>query len=357
MKDNLLEKSINKAYAYIFLFFTSSFIFLCLSFFFLETTYINYAYWGNFNNFNIIYEWLIKCYHINFWGAFIPYFFSIAKVFNYKIRFFSFFHLLFIILIVIFPYRVLINFMPLLFGVTTVLYLHSLFMLMNYSRKDIISTFIIIIGTLLMGASSFFEIPSIKQTGTMFSIMLPFFWIVGTFICFIPTIVKPYYFSNKMIYWYSCNTIYIIFMFTLPIYLIISQKLIEFKILAVIFLSFFLIEEFNVINMIKKEKHIVLKEEPKISGIFTKSDKITEEEVSISKEKKICIVCKGKIAGYNFMCLKCGAFYCEKCTRTLIEMENACWVCETPFDKSLPLKLLKKEEKQDVEERNRKAKG
>ena len=73
--------------------------------------------------------------------------------------------------------------------------------------------------------------------------------------------------------------------------------------------------------------------------------KITEEEVTYYKEKKICLVCKGNIEGFNnFICPKCEVLYCENCARTLIELENACWVCDAPLDKSKPSKSSKRKE-------------
>ena len=45
-----------------------------------------------------------------------------------------------------------------------------------------------------------------------------------------------------------------------------------------------------------------------------------------------------------FICKDCGAFNREKCTHALIKLENACWVCDTPFDKSKPVKPYKREE-------------
>ena len=73
---------------------------------------------------------------------------------------------------------------------------------------------------------------------------------------------------------------------------------------------------------------------------------ITEEEVIFHRERKICLVCKGKVGGLIFMCIECDALYCENCARTLSNLENACWVCNTPFDESKPSKPFKK----DVEE-------
>lgn len=76
---------------------------------------------------------------------------------------------------------------------------------------------------------------------------------------------------------------------------------------------------------------------------------ITEEEVIFHRERKICLVCKGKVGGLNnliFMCIECDVLYCENCARKLSNLENACWVCNTPFDESKPSKPFKK----DVEE-------
>ena len=73
--------------------------------------------------------------------------------------------------------------------------------------------------------------------------------------------------------------------------------------------------------------------------------KITEEEITHYKEKKICLVCKGNIEGFNnYICPKCEVLYCEHCARTLIDLENLCWVCNTPMDESKPSKPFKRKE-------------
>jgi hypothetical protein len=72
---------------------------------------------------------------------------------------------------------------------------------------------------------------------------------------------------------------------------------------------------------------------------------ITEEEVSISKEKKICLVCKGKLIRFNiYICPGCDVLYCENCAHTLSNLENTCWMCNTPFNESKPVKPFKKDE-------------
>lgn len=85
---------------------------------------------------------------------------------------------------------------------------------------------------------------------------------------------------------------------------------------------------------------------------------ITEEQVSISKEKKVCIVCKGKILGFNYVCTKCETFYCENCALALTSLENECWACNEPIDKSKPIITLKKKEldlKLEISESNHKS--
>jgi hypothetical protein len=73
---------------------------------------------------------------------------------------------------------------------------------------------------------------------------------------------------------------------------------------------------------------------------------ITEEEVTLFRDKAICLICRSKIQGFSFLC-DCRALYCEKCARALIESENACWVCSTAIDSSKPVKCFTKE-KEDI---------
>ena len=82
-----------------------------------------------------------------------------------------------------------------------------------------------------------------------------------------------------------------------------------------------------------------------ILNVFARPKKVTEEEVFVSKERKICLVCKGKVARYDiYICPKCDSLYHQKCAKTLESQENACWACDAPFDESKPVQLDKKEE-------------
>ncbi|GAH31728.1 unnamed protein product, partial [marine sediment metagenome] len=70
---------------------------------------------------------------------------------------------------------------------------------------------------------------------------------------------------------------------------------------------------------------------------------ITEDDFTIHKERKICLVCRGDIKGYMYVC-DCDTIYCEHCARALANLENVCWVCDAPMDKTKPVKHYEEEE-------------
>lgn len=100
----------------------------------------------------------------------------------------------------------------------------------------------------------------------------------------------------------------------------------------------------------KREKRIKLRDmDARISFIESLSKsrpmEITPEEISLYREQGICLVCKGKLSRFNvFSCPKCDVLYCKKCVEALTNLENACWVCNAPFDKSKPSIPYKKVE-------------
>jgi len=76
------------------------------------------------------------------------------------------------------------------------------------------------------------------------------------------------------------------------------------------------------------------------------AEKISEEDLELYKEQKICLVCKNHVEGFTFtfICPKCDVLYCEKCTRALANLENECWVCNHPIDESRHVKHPDKRE-------------
>jgi len=67
---------------------------------------------------------------------------------------------------------------------------------------------------------------------------------------------------------------------------------------------------------------------------------VSEEKVAIHKEKKVCLVCRGEVLKYTYIC-ECGAIYCENCARAITDLENVCWVCDVPIDYTKPSKKFK----------------
>jgi len=100
----------------------------------------------------------------------------------------------------------------------------------------------------------------------------------------------------------------------------------------------------------KREERLKLRDmDARISFIESLSKsrpmEISSEEISTYREQGICIVCKGKLGRFNiFTCPKCDVLYCKKCVEALISLENACWVCNAPFDESKPSIPYKKAE-------------
>lgn len=90
-----------------------------------------------------------------------------------------------------------------------------------------------------------------------------------------------------------------------------------------------------------------------VQNLAELTPQVTEEKVAISKEKKICLVCRGEILRYTYIC-ECGAIYCENCARAITDLENVCWVCDIPIDYLKPIKPYQEEEKVKFDKKGKK---
>jgi len=351
-KENPTEKSIVKAYAWIFVFFTIYLILLTLSFFYLETKYVDHIYRGNFDNPSLIYVWLAKGTVITWFAAFIFYYYTYEKILNKRIHLATFGCILTIILIIFLPYELAIyQLFPIALAIGGLYFMHTVFTLMKKSQRELrAATSFIMLGSWFMAIYIAYMSPLVLREGDTPILILPALFIFGTFLCMSPTVFKPEFFSRNIKYWYFFSIILIGTSAIILIYYVTVSDMIELILLAFAFLIFYTLECVSFIRFIKREEVLGVEGDIGVRGIFTKPEKVTEEEVSISKEKKICLVCKGKVLRNNiYLCPECSTFYCLKCSEALSNLENACWVCETPFDESKPVKLFKKEEEIDVE--------
>ena len=59
------------------------------------------------------------------------------------------------------------------------------------------------------------------------------------------------------------------------------------------------------------------------------------------------MVCKGNAGGFNiYVCPTCNSIYCRTCAEAVVEMDNACWTCESPIDEARPSKPFEQEEEE-----------
>jgi len=187
-----------------------------------------------------------------------------------------------------------------------------------------------------------FEAIAIKEAGLFIPFLPPVFIIIGTFIATFPLLINLEFFSKSLANWLVVILVAGVIIFigltiftTLPLF-IISQIIIWISSLILIIVAIYLI-----ITYIKRRDRssettsLIERGELKDTiKVFTKPAMITIEEVQLYREKGLCLVCKGKIEGINYICPKCNALYCLKCLDVLKNLENECWVCETPFQRS-----------------------
>lgn len=110
------------------------------------------------------------------------------------------------------------------------------------------------------------------------------------------------------------------------------------------FLFFFSIKEESVKGM--KLPSIKFRSEESKPSLMeflseTKSEEISKEKIISLREQTLCLICEKEIKGFIkiFICPKCEALYCERCTQKMIKMSNICWVCDEQIDKSKPVRI------------------
>ncbi|MFX1356813.1 MAG: hypothetical protein ACFFA8_05955 [Promethearchaeota archaeon] len=80
---------------------------------------------------------------------------------------------------------------------------------------------------------------------------------------------------------------------------------------------------------------------------------VRDEKVAITKETKICLVCRGEVLRFSYIC-QCGTIYCEHCARAITNLENVCWVCNRPIDYLKPIKEYEKPKEKAKRKKNKK---
>lgn len=208
----------------------------------------------------------------------------------------------------------------------------------------------IIIGLMISAFAPILEQPEIKEMGIIPIELTRVIWIIGILLMIIPAfinierIIKTN--PNIILFTFLLVMIFLLVFYTVIFNLILIMAIFGYVLIILILVIVLYVHLKNVKNFKNQGVPLETLEGKDILMAFSRPKNLTEDEISISKEKQICLVCKNKLGGNIFLCSSCGAFYCAKCSDTLSGMENACWVCNAAFDETKP---VKKEEKIEEE--------
>jgi len=114
---------------------------------------------------------------------------------------------------------------------------------------------------------------------------------------------------------------------------------------------------FLAIVMVRKSREKLRDKEAEVELLLKQRDELTDDDILISKERHICLVHKGPIEGYSYICPECGSYYCVKCVEAIKKTADECWSCGVSLDPEKakaglkkPKKIKEVEEKIEVEE-------
>lgn len=213
-----------------------------------------------------------------------------------------------------------------------------------------VTAFLLAAVTLISLSIRFLALP-FKELGIIPLFVPQLIIIIGWILSIMPILMKPSRLTRANYYWIgSVISIMAYLLFAFILYILSGEiiKLFTLIINAIIFLyaGFDALKSIKSVSLekfspeFKTDQHTVLE-------VFTRPQLITEEEITVSKEKRVCLVCKVKLERSMFICPDCATFYCKKCSDTLKDLENACWVCNAPFDELKPSKPFKYDEKEE----------
>ena len=356
--ENFEEKLISLSYSFVFFGIVLNLIFILVGESLIPGTFVNHAFYGNYDRVDSTYKMIIKLANFFGFAGFTLFFYTFERIIKRTKYILTISWVIGLALLLILPYEFLRNNLFISFF-SIFLYIFFLSVLLFYTKWSRLEfkavSSLLLLGSLLIGLGSILISEPIKRQniGPSLLILTALIYLVGTLMAISPTLIDTKVFTeslSKKNYWILSGIIVLGFMIIIEIYFIIYEFPIDILIQTSVAVS---MGAFSIFYTLKSMKIQIAEEKNnktmQFLEAFTKPKKVTEEEVSISKEKKICLVCKGKVARSNiFLCPECDTFYCSKCSEALSNLENACWVCETPFDESKPVRLPEKKEEEKI---------
>ena len=340
-------------YGFAFTFFglAMSRIFEYFSSFFVQGNYSGHDYYGNFTNRTSTYEIFIHSAYISVFIGLTLFFLAFEKATRRKKYMMTLINLIFLAIIVIEK-----NFFWVATGINMLIIFFFFVFYSKKSRKDfqMISAHTLL-GTILLWIGYFLESVMVKDLQIISPTFPTIFFILGAFISISRGIIEQA--LNAISTIVMGALIYLVFTYQIPALLLIY---ISIGILLYFFMLIFAIS--REINILKSKEIEILREthrkRDKLQDFMKhithmKPKKLTEEEITFYREEKICLVCKDKTSRFIYICPTCEAIYCVKCSTALSSLENACWVCNTAFDESKPVKPFKIEEKKKKDDKTK----
>jgi hypothetical protein len=346
-KDLFNEKIIMFGFACLFFGLAFMWIFIHLANFQHRGTYISHTFYADLDHPTSNYEFFRKGIYISF-GLGVAMFLLAFEIYEKHTKYILTTIQSILIILIILSTSVLLQqliyiiFMYSFISLVLILYYFTKWSSFEFKAVSSLLLFGIVIFAIGMGLLDI-NISALNIVPYYFSLIL---YIIGSIIAISPTLINPKYFSKALNYWKGVGILTIGIICYFEIYFIYYSIYYEFpvylSILLLVFVFVLIFILYRTINIIKHETTIesreVRKDEKMINvlGVFAKHQKVTEEEVTFHKEMKICLICKGKISRLSYICPGCYALYCVKCSEGMVNLENACWVCNEPFDESKP---------------------
>lgn len=325
--------------------------FFCLAEFAMPGTFKNFAFYGDLTNLSKLSNYFFKLCIISYSVGGTMFILSFELTFKRTKYVLSVIGAILIVIFIISPYRTTfflfqsIGFSYFFFVIYIILIYHT-----KWAHQDLKTIlFLLMFGITLLLIGFALTDNTLMRYMWIPTYIPPVLIILGVLIATSPMYIEPKLFSKGLFVWVIIGMLTLISFFAFFFYMIYSGVPIAYLYNGAILMFILIFIFYKAIIMTKTPKSYITSIEkevlrPDILSVFTKPQKITEEEVSISKEKKICLVCKNEISRENYICPECKAFYCMKCAQALANLENACWVCDTIFDESKPVRLQEKKE-------------
>lgn len=335
------EKLLTLGFSFIFIGLALSRLMIYISSFSIEGSYINndHIFYGNYSSENFLFLALNDIGYAIWWIFIILYYLFFEMATRRNIYAMTILNVIFLIITIFNS-----SFFLLLSAIDLVI---TFYFFVRWSRKSSFEvqadTSMVLMGVILFWLGFFVEIIGVRQENLIISSFPAFLFIFGALMQLSNPIIKQVLFIN--------STLFMVVILISFSYLSLNQT--HFSVFLLGSVLYMLIMTYSGSKAVMGLKAVDLKDfkkgEEEIDDGWDilrmmgkiKKGSLTEAEITLYKEQRICLVCKGRKSGFIYVCPKCEAYYCQKCAGYVIRLDNVCWACESQLDISKPQKKAK----------------